>query len=114
MGIRFVYFITVRLNVKPERSISNCVINLSPDKATAFGEAYRVLKPGGQMLVADIVVQQAPDWIKRDEHLYGTCIAGAIDEKQYLNGLRKAGLEAVEVRERLHYFQENGKRISSV
>ena len=83
--------------------ISNCVINLSPEKPRVFAEIARVLKPGGRMSVSDIVVQNLPDWARRDKRLYSSCIAGAIPEEEYLDGLRAAGLENVQVRERLVY-----------
>lgn len=83
--------------------ISNCVINLSPEKARVFREIARVLKPGGQMLVSDIVAEGLPEEILRDRALYSSCIAGAIGEKEYLAGLRAAGLVDVEVRDRLVY-----------
>lgn len=83
--------------------VSNCVINLSPEKPRVFAEIVRVLKPGGRMLVSDIVVQDLPDRVRRNEALYTACVAGAISEEEYLDGLRGAGLEDVEVRERLVY-----------
>ncbi len=83
--------------------ISNCVINLSPDKPAVFAEIARVLKPGGQMLVSDIVVDSLPDWIRESKLLYSACVAGAIDETAYVAGLRAAGLVEVEVRDRLVY-----------
>lgn len=83
--------------------ISNCVINLSPDKPAVFAEIARVLKPGGQMLVADIVVDSLPSWIRESKLLYSACVAGAIDETAYVAGLRAAGLAEVEVRDRLVY-----------
>ena len=83
--------------------ISNCVINLSPDKPRVFAEIARVLKPGGRMLVSDIVAEDLPDWVRSDSRLYGACVAGAIGEDEYLAGLRSAGLVDVEVRERLVY-----------
>lgn len=83
--------------------ISNCVINLSPEKHKVFAEIARVLKPGGQMLVSDIVVEDLPDWARASEALYSSCVAGAISEAEYVNGLRQAGLTDVEVRERLIY-----------
>jgi len=62
--------------------ISNCVINLSPEKDRVFKEIARVLKPGGKMLVSDIIVEELPDWIsERMKNLYSSCIAGAISEK---------------------------------
>jgi SAM-dependent methyltransferase len=83
--------------------ISNCVINLSPDKPKVFAEIARVLRPGGRMLVSDIVVEELPGWMRQSAQLYSSCIAGAINEPEYLDGLRAAGLEDVEVRERLVY-----------
>jgi arsenite methyltransferase len=83
--------------------ISNCVINLSPDKPEVFREIARVLKPGGRMSVSDIVVQGLPDWVRKNAALYSSCVAGAISEEEYLDGLRKAGLENVAVGERLVY-----------
>ncbi len=83
--------------------ISNCVINLSPEKPRVFAEIARVLKPGGRMLVSDIVVEELPDRLRKDQGLYGSCIAGAISEEAYLAGLRRAGLMDVEVRERIVY-----------
>ncbi|MFA5785816.1 MAG: arsenite methyltransferase [Actinomycetota bacterium] len=83
--------------------ISNCVINLSPEKDRVFAEIARVLKPGGRMLVSDIVVEDLPAWARENAALYSSCIAGAISEKDYLGGLRRAGLVDVEVRERLVY-----------
>jgi len=83
--------------------ISNCVINLSPEKDKVFSEIARVLKPGGQMLVSDIVVTDLPDYIRRNKTLYCSCVAGAISEQEYIQGLKDAGLEMVEVKERLVY-----------
>ncbi|MFC1609636.1 arsenite methyltransferase [Myxococcota bacterium] len=83
--------------------ISNCVINLSPEKDLVFAEIARVLKPGGRMLVSDIVVEDLPDWIRQSAALYAACIAGAISEDEYLAGLRRAGLIDTEVRERFVY-----------
>ncbi|KKK95274.1 hypothetical protein LCGC14_2674450, partial [marine sediment metagenome] len=83
--------------------ISNCVINLSPEKPRVFSQIARVLKPGGQLLVSDIVAKDLPDWVLRDKALYSSCVAGAISEEEYADGLRRAGLENVEVSERLVY-----------
>ncbi len=83
--------------------ISNCVINLSPDKPRVFREIARVLKPGGRMRVSDIVAQDLPEEVRRDPALYCSCIAGAISQDEYLQGLRDAGLEEVEVLERTVY-----------
>lgn len=83
--------------------ISNCVINLSPEKDRVFREVARVLRPNGQMLVSDIVAQDLPDWVLQNEVLHNACIAGAVSEPAYLAGLEAAGLEHVEVRDRLVY-----------
>jgi arsenite methyltransferase len=83
--------------------ISNCVINLSPEKPRVFAEIARVLKPGGRMLVSDIVAEELPDEVRRSAALYSSCIGGAISEAEYLEGLRKAGLTDVDVRARLVY-----------
>ena len=80
--------------------ISNCVINLAPDKLAVFKEAYRVLKPGGKMYVSDVVLLQelAPEQ-KTDEKLLCACIAGALLKDDYLGLLRNTGFEVVIVGE---------------
>ena len=79
--------------------ISNCVLNLVPDKGAAFAETFRVLRPGGHFCVSDVVTRGAlPDAVRRSAELYAGCVAGAIDEGDYLAGLRAAGFEGVEVR----------------
>ena len=83
--------------------ISNCVINLSPDKPAVFAEIFRVLRPGGEMLVSDIVVEDLPAWMRANMALYSACVGGGISEAEYVAGLGAAGLEAVEVRDRLVY-----------
>lgn len=83
--------------------ISNCVINLSPEKPKVFAEIARVLKPGGRMLVSDIVAEDLPAEIAGNRRLYSSCLAGAIGEAAYLDELRKAGLEALEIKDRMVY-----------
>ncbi len=83
--------------------ISNCVINLSPEKPRVFSEIFRVLKPGGQMLVSDIVAKDLPEGLRDIPALHSFCVTGAISEEEYLAGLRQAGLTDVEVRDRLVY-----------
>lgn len=79
--------------------VSNCVLNLVPDKAAAFAEAFRVLRPGGHLCVSDVVTRGAlPDAVRRSAELYAGCVAGAIDEADYLARLRAAGFTGVEVR----------------
>ncbi len=83
--------------------ISNCVINLSPQKDRVFAEIARVLKPGGRMLVSDIVVENLPQALRDNQFLYNGCVAGAISESQYVAGLKAAGLEDVTVKQRVLY-----------
>lgn len=83
--------------------ISNCVVNLSPEKHRVFAEIARVLKPGGRVRISDIVVESLPDWARSDAVLYSACVSGAISEEAYLQGMRDAGLVDVEVTERLMY-----------
>ena len=78
--------------------ISNCVINLSPDKDAVFGEAFRVLRPGGRLSVSDIVVDgDLPDFIRAQLDAWAGCIAGALDGGVYLDKIGAAGFEQVEV-----------------
>jgi SAM-dependent methyltransferase len=80
-------------------AISNCVLNLVPEKTRAFAEMYRVLKPGGHFCVSDIVTRgELPEAVRRSAELYAGCVAGAVDEAEYLDGLRAAGFVGVEVR----------------
>jgi SAM-dependent methyltransferase len=83
--------------------ISNCVINLSPEKQRVFSEIHRVLKAGGRFSISDIVAEPMPEWITKLEPLRSACITGAITESAYLEGLRAAGLVDVKVVDRLVY-----------
>lgn len=89
-----------------DRVISNCVINLSPEKERVFSEIARVLRPGGRFSISDIVVDNLPDQLKTDDVLYNSCIAGAISEEAYLEGLRGAGLTELDVSTRYTYGPE--------
>lgn len=74
--------------------ISNCVINLAPDKAKVFSEAFRVLKKGGKLLVSDIVLlKELSEMDKNDEKLIAGCVGGAILKKEYLKLIKDAGLD---------------------
>jgi SAM-dependent methyltransferase len=78
--------------------ISNCVINLSPDKGKVFQEAFRVLKPGGRLMVSDVVLlKELPDFIRDSIAAYVGCISGAMRKEDYLGAIRKAGFQEVAV-----------------
>ena len=78
--------------------ISNCVINLSIDKGKVFREAYRVLKPGGKIMISDLVTEgQLPEKIKKSFDAWAGCIAGALEKNEYLDTIRKAGFKKVEI-----------------
>lgn len=78
--------------------ISNCVINLSADKAQVLREAFRVLKPGGRFAVSDVVVRgEAPEEVRRNMELWMGCVAGALEEMEYRDLLADAGFRRVDV-----------------
>jgi len=78
--------------------ISNCVINLSPDKPRTFQEAFRVLRPGGRLMVSDIVLlKELPEAILKSAGAYIGCVAGAMLKKDYLDAIKKAGFKDVKV-----------------
>jgi len=78
--------------------ISNCVLNLAPDKPAVFREIFRVLKPGGRLAVSDIALKsELPEPIAKSLAAYVGCIAGAIRIDDYSTGLRNAGFESVEI-----------------
>jgi ubiquinone/menaquinone biosynthesis C-methylase UbiE len=86
----------------PENSvdviISNCVINLSSDKDRVLTEAFRVLKPGGRFAVSDVVSRDnVPEKIRRNMELWTGCIAGAMEQSEYLAKLKKAGFESIDI-----------------
>src|SRR3990170_3183721 len=78
--------------------ISNCVVNLSPDKDKVLAEAHRVLKPGGRVAIADIVVRgQVPPELRRSLELWAGCVAGALEEGEYRAKLEAAGFTAIDI-----------------
>lgn len=89
--------------------ISNCVINLSPDKERVFQEAYRVLKPGGRLMVSDIVlVEDLPKAMQKSAAAYIGCIAGAVLKGDYINYVKKAGFQDVQIVDEKCFGNEYG------
>lgn len=90
-----------------DRIISNCVINLVPDKRKAFSEMHRVLKPGGKFTVSDIVsIGQIPSDVRKDLELWAGCVAGALDKDEYLQIVRDAGFKNVVIAKEKPYSLE--------
>jgi arsenite methyltransferase len=80
--------------------ISNCVINLSPTKERVFREAFRALKPGGRLMVSDIVLlRELPAEIRNSVAAYTACVAGAETKENYLGAIRKAGFQKIQILE---------------
>ena len=78
--------------------ISNCVINLSPDKGRVFQEAFRVLKPGGRLMVSDIVLlNELPDIIKSSVAAYIGCLSGATMKDEYIGAIKSAGFKKISI-----------------
>ena len=94
--------------------ISNCVICLSPDKDKVFEEAYRVLKPGGKLVVSDMVANNMPGWARTAVSAWVSCISGALPEAQYLDSIRQAGFEDVRVLSKSAYAKMGQIEVASV
>lgn len=78
--------------------VSNCVLNLVPDKQKVIGEIFRVLKPGGHFSISDVVLAgELPEGLRNDAEMYAGCVAGAIQKEQYLQFIHEAGFEDVTI-----------------
>src|SRR5262249_7476284 len=92
--------------------ISNCVINLSPDKDRVLAEAFRVLKPGGRFAVSDIVIRgDMPKAIRQSIELWAGCIAGALEETEYQRKLAQAGFEQVSIEPTRIYSAQDAREL---
>jgi len=90
--------------------MSNCVINLSPDKSRVFSEAYRVLKTGGKMVVSDIVSEkELPLTMQADMNAWSSCISGALPKEEYLAKITEAGFATREIISEREFFVEVGE-----
>jgi arsenite methyltransferase len=91
--------------------ISNCVINLSGDKDRVVNEAFRVLKPGGRFAVSDVVVRgEIPGEVRKSMELWVGCIAGALEEMDYVKLLAKAGFDAIDIEPTRIYSIEDARQ----
>lgn len=78
--------------------VSNCVLNLVPDKIKAFSEIFRVLKPGGHFSISDVVIKgELPEGLKSDAEMYAGCVSGAIQKEEYIRLIKNAGFENISV-----------------
>lgn len=78
--------------------VSNCVLNLVPDKAKAFAQMFRVLKPGGHFCVSDVVIKgELPVNLQKDAEMYAGCVSGAVEINEYLNIIKDAGFKNLKI-----------------
>lgn len=85
--------------------VSNCVLNLVPDKEKVMREIFRTLKPGGHFSISDIVlVGQLPDALRADAEMYAGCVAGAIQKETYLDHIQKAGFQGITIQKEKPIF----------
>jgi len=90
--------------------ISNCVINLSPDKSKVFREAYRVLRPEGRLTVSDIVSEEnIPAEMRNNLNAWAGCIGGALEQQEYLTKIKKAGFQNVQVVSSKEFYVEGAE-----
>ncbi|MGQ1889105.1 arsenite methyltransferase [Thermophagus sp. OGC60D27] len=113
--------------------ISNCVLNLVPNKEKAFSEIFRVLKPGGHFSISDVVIAgELPVGLKKDAEMYAGCVSGAIEKERYLSIIAKQGFSEIQIqkekeivlsddlllrhmdRERLNLYKKSGSGIYSI
>jgi ubiquinone/menaquinone biosynthesis C-methylase UbiE len=101
-------------NASVDVIISNCVINLSGDKDRVLKEAFRVLKPGGRFAVSDVVVRgRVPDALRKRMDLWVGCVAGALEEHQYVAKLARAGFDDIELETTRVYSFEDARAFLS-
>lgn len=85
-------------NNRADVVVSNCVLNLVPDKLKVFSEIYRILKPGGHFNISDIVLEgELPETIIKEAEMYAGCVSGAIQKNDYLNMIKQNGFENITI-----------------
>ena len=97
--------------------ISNCVINLTSDKTSAFKEVYRILKKGGRMVISDLVTDQELEQDQVNAEQWCSCIDGALTQEHYIESIKKAGFHDVSVLDQRVYMEGekvNGRKITSL
>jgi len=104
LGFTNVEFIKGDIEVMPlpdnqyDVIVSNCVLNLVPDKTKAFRQMVRVLKPGGHFCVSDVVIKgQLPEQLRKDAEMYAGCVSGAIEMDDYLRIIKQAGFQEITI-----------------
>ena len=104
LGFTNVEFIKGDIEVMPlpdnqyDVIVSNCVLNLVPDKTKAFRQMVRVLKPGGHFCVSDVVIKgQLPEQLRKDAEMYAGCVSGAIEMDEYLDIIKQAGFQEITI-----------------
>ncbi|MCF8242887.1 MAG: arsenite methyltransferase [Melioribacteraceae bacterium] len=105
LGFKNVEFVLGDIEKMPVESdladvvLSNCVLNLVPDKSKAFSEIYRILKKGGHFCVSDIVIHGSmSEELRKSAELYAGCVSGAIDQEEYIDVIKEAGFTNVEIK----------------
>ncbi len=118
-GVANAYFICGDIESLPfddetfDAVISNCVINHARDKRKVYSEIYRVLQPGGRFVVSDAVTKQPlPDDVKNDPEAWAQCFGGAVTETEYLDSIRSAGFDRLEIKKRREYVKNTYDFIS--
>lgn len=96
-------------------AVSNCVVNLSPDKLKVFREMHRILKDGGRFVLSDIVSEEpVPLYMRTDRKLWGECISGALVEEEFKSFAKEAGFYGLEILSRTFYREVDGRKFWSL
>ena len=94
--------------------ISNCVINLTLDKVAAFKEIYRILKNKGRMIISDLVTSKEIGLESVNSENWCSCIDGALTKQNYIDSIRKAGFNNIEISQETPYIEGDGRKITSL